>query len=85
MRSSISEDNIEQAICNRLSLPEYEWKRNFKQRVQVAQWQYCHNTWHYYSDQVVDVKNPQRVGTYSYANKGGMPMTVPVIDGDINE
>ncbi|MDY3911567.1 MAG: VPDSG-CTERM exosortase interaction domain protein [Sodaliphilus sp.] len=39
----------------------------------------------YYSDQVVNVKNPQRVGTYSYTNKGGMPMTVPVIDGDINE
>ena len=39
----------------------------------------------YYSDQVVNVKNPQRVGTYSYTNNGGMPMTVPVIDGDINE
>lgn len=38
----------------------------------------------YYSDQVVIVKNPQRVGTYSYTNKGGMPMTVPVIDGNIN-
>ena len=37
----------------------------------------------YYSDQVVKVKNPQRVGTYSYTNKGGMPMTVPVIDGEM--
>ena len=37
----------------------------------------------YYSDQIVKVKNPQRVGTYSYTNKGGMPMTVPVIDGDM--
>lgn len=37
----------------------------------------------YYSDQVVTVKNPQRVGTYSYTNKGGMPMTVPVINGEI--
>ena len=36
-----------------------------------------------YSDQVVIVKNPQRVGTYSYTNNGGMPMTVPVIDGDM--
>ena len=27
MKSFISEDNIEQAICNRLSLPEYGWKR----------------------------------------------------------
>ena len=37
----------------------------------------------YYSDQIVKVKNPQRVGTYSYTNKGGMPMTVPVIDGEM--
>ena len=27
MRSFISEDDIEQAICNRLSQPEYGWKR----------------------------------------------------------
>lgn len=39
----------------------------------------------YYSDQVVNVKNLQRVGTCSYTNKGGMPMTISVIDGDINE
>lgn len=37
----------------------------------------------YYSDQIVKVKNPQRVGTYSYTSQGGMPMTVPVIDGDM--
>ena len=37
----------------------------------------------FYSDQVVTVKNPQRVGTYSYTNKGGMPMTVPVIEGEM--
>ena len=37
----------------------------------------------FYSDQVVTVKNPQRVGTYSYTNRGGMPMTVPVIKGDM--
>ena len=37
----------------------------------------------YYSNQIVKVKNPQRVGTYSYTNKGGMPMTVPVIEGEI--
>ena len=36
----------------------------------------------YYSDQVVTFKNPMRVGTYSYTNKGGMPMTVPVINGE---
>lgn len=39
----------------------------------------------YYSDQVVTVKNPQRIGTYSYTNNAGMPMTVPVINGDISE
>jgi len=27
MKSFISEDNIEQHICTRLSLPEYGWKR----------------------------------------------------------
>ena len=37
----------------------------------------------FYSDQVVTVKNPQRVGTYSYTNKGGMPMTVPVLEGEM--
>ena len=36
----------------------------------------------FYSDQVVTVKNPMRVGTYNYTNKGGMPMTVPVIKGN---
>lgn len=37
----------------------------------------------FYSDQIVKVKNPQRVGTYSYTTNGGMPKTVPVIDGDM--
>ena len=37
----------------------------------------------FYSDQVVTVKNPQRVGTYSYTNNSGMPMTVPVIKGEM--
>ena len=37
----------------------------------------------FYSDQVVTIKNPKRVGTYSYTNNGGMPMTVPVIEGDM--
>lgn len=39
----------------------------------------------YYSDQVITIKNPQRVGTYSYTNNGGIPMTVPVIKGNISE
>ncbi len=37
----------------------------------------------FYSDQIVVVKNPKRVGTHSYTNNGGMPMTVPVIEGDM--
>lgn len=37
----------------------------------------------FYSDQIVTVKKPQRIGTYSYTNKGGRPMTVPVIDGEM--
>lgn len=36
----------------------------------------------FYSDQVITMKNPQRTGTYSYMNNGGMPMTVPIIEGD---
>jgi hypothetical protein len=36
----------------------------------------------FYSDQVITINNPQRVGTYSYTNNGGIPMTGPVIDGD---
>lgn len=39
----------------------------------------------YYDDQILTVKNPQRVGTYSSINKDGMSMTVPVIDGEISE
>lgn len=37
----------------------------------------------YYNDQIVTVKNPQRVGTYSYTARDGRPMTVPVVDGEI--
>lgn len=36
----------------------------------------------YYDDQVVSVKDPQRVGSYSYTNKLDIKMTVPVIAGD---
>jgi hypothetical protein len=37
----------------------------------------------FYDDQVVTIKNPQRVGTFNYLNNGGNDMTVPVIDGEI--
>lgn len=39
----------------------------------------------FYDDQVVNIKNPQRVGTYNYTNNGGMPMTVPVIQGSMGK
>ena len=61
------------ALANEISNKEYKW--------------YYGNTVmilgeNFYSDQVVTIKNPQRVGTYSYTNNGGMPMTVPVIKGN---
>ena len=64
------------ALANEISNKEYKW--------------YHGNTViilgeNFYSDQVVTIKNPQRVGTYSYTNNGGMPMTVPVINGDSGE
>lgn len=60
------------ALASEVSNKEYKW--------------YNGNTVYlrgenFYTDQIVTVKNPQRVGTYNYTNKGGMPMTVPVIDG----
>lgn len=64
------------ALASEISNKEYKW---FNGNTVVILGE------NYYSDQVVNVKNPKRVGTYSYTNKGGMPMTVPVIDGDINE
>ena len=62
------------ALANEISDEEYKW--------------YYGNTVlvlgeNFYSDQVVTVKNPQRVGTYSYTTNSGMPKTVPVIDGEM--
>lgn len=37
----------------------------------------------FYSDQIVTVKNPLRVGTYSYTTNGGLPKTVPAIKGEM--
>ena len=37
----------------------------------------------FYTDQVVTIKNPKRVGTYSYTSKSDMPLTVPVLDGEM--
>lgn len=37
----------------------------------------------YYNNEVITVKNPQRIGTYSYTNKNDTQMTVPVIEGEM--
>ena len=62
------------ALANEISNKEYKWY-NGNTVVLLGE--------NFYSDQVVTVKNPQRIGTYSYTNKGGMPMTVPVIEGEM--
>jgi len=62
------------ALANEISNNKYKW---FNGNTVVILGE------NYYSDQVVNVKKPMRVGTYSYTNKGGMPMTVPVIDGEM--
>ena len=36
----------------------------------------------FYSDQVVTIKNPMRVGTYNYTTRADIPKTVPVIKGE---
>lgn len=37
----------------------------------------------FYTDQVITIKNPQRIGTYNYTSNRGLPMTVPIIQGDV--
>ena len=64
------------ALANEISNKEYKWF-NGNTVVLVGD--------DFYSDQVITVKQPQRVGTYSYTNKGGMQMTVPVIQGEVKE
>lgn len=39
----------------------------------------------FYSEQVIKIKNPKRIGTYSYTSNSGKPLTVPVLDGEIIE
>lgn len=35
----------------------------------------------FYSNQIIKINNPIRVGTYNYTTQSGIPKTVPVIDG----
>ena len=64
------------ALANEISNKEYKWYHGNTVMILGE---------NFYSDQVVTIKNPQRVGTYSYTNNGGMPMTAPVINGDSGE
>ena len=64
------------ALASEISNKEYKW---YHGNIVVILGE------NYYSDQVVIVKNPQRVGTYSYTTNGGIPKTVPVIEGDMSE
>lgn len=59
------------ALANEVSNKQYGWY-NGNTVVIIGE--------NFYSDQIVTIKNPQRVGTYSYTTAAGMPMTVPVID-----
>ena len=61
------------ALASEISNKEYKWY-NGNTVVILGE--------NFYSDQIVNIKKSQRVGTYSYTNKGGMPMTVPIIEGD---
>lgn len=61
------------ALANEISNKEYKWYHGNTVMILGE---------NYYSDQVVTIKNPKRVGTYSYTNNGGMPMTVPVLEGN---
>ena len=38
---------------------------------------------YFYNDQVVVVKNPQRVGTYRYTTSENSDMSVPIIEGEM--
>ena len=61
------------AWANEISNKEYKWYHGNTVMILGED---------FYSDQVITIKNPHRVGTYSYTNNGGMPMTVPVIEGN---
>lgn len=64
------------ALANEVSNKEYKWYQGNTVIILGK---------NFYNDQVIVIKNPQRVGTYSYTNNGGVPMTVPVLDGNIYE
>lgn len=64
----------EAALATEISNKEYKW---FYGNTVVLLGE------NFYSDQIVNVKNPMRIGTYNYTSKSGRPMTVPVIEGEM--
>lgn len=60
------------ALASEVSNKEYKWYNGNTVLLRGE---------NFYTDQIVKVKNPQRVGTYKYQSKADRPMTVPVIDG----
>ena len=64
------------ALASEISNKEYKWYHG-KTVVLVGD--------DFYDDQVIDVKNPQRVGTYTYTSKGGRSLTVPIIKGEVKK
>ena len=62
------------ALANEISDEKYKWYNGNTVLILGE---------NFYSDQVVIVKKPMRVGTYSYTTHVGMPMTVPIIDGEM--
>lgn len=64
----------EAALATEISDKEYKW---FYGNTVVLLGE------NFYSDQIVNVKNPMRIGTYNYTSKSGRPMTVPVIEGEM--
>lgn len=64
----------EAALATEISDKEYKW---FYGNTVVLLGE------NFYSDQIVNVKNPTRIGSYNYTSKSGRPMTVPVIEGEM--
>lgn len=62
------------ALMREVSDKEYEW---YFGKIVLVYGKY------FYDDQVVTVRNPQIVGTYSYISKGDENMTVPIIEGEM--
>ena len=61
------------ALASEISNKEYKWYNGNTVLILGE---------NFYSDQVVTIKNPMRVGTYNYTTRADIPKTVPVIKGE---